>query len=206
MDPVLQDKARVQLFYDFVAAYAPSLNKLLIEDATTKREILERAELETPGDVLEIGCGIGVTTQILAEETRVVGVDLSRKSLDHAEDRCNPEETHFVVGDGETLPFGSNRFDTVVSVGVFGHTQNAGQILKEMHRVTRPGGQLVMAVPRRPESKIHSQLLSLIITSYREAEVTHLCRSAGWADIRCWQTSVSQGYMGAIVLEARSNS
>jgi SAM-dependent methyltransferase len=102
-----------------------------------------------PGhSVLEVGCGTGVVLRALAERVgqrgRVVGVDPSRALLDaaarilrgHARRRC----IALRAGDGAGLPFAADRFDVTLAITVLLHVADPLAVVKEMMRVTRPGG------------------------------------------------------------------
>lgn len=91
--------------------------------------------------VLDLGCGIGLTDQVLTEKIpNLVGVDVSEDSLSEAKDR-NPG-VEYVHYSGETLPFGDQTFDVVFAICVWHHVPR-GQwqsFAGEIHRVTKPGG------------------------------------------------------------------
>ncbi|MGH7307942.1 MAG: methyltransferase domain-containing protein [Candidatus Rokuibacteriota bacterium] len=101
------------------------------------------------GDVvLEVGCGTGVVLRALAARVgrrgRVVGVDPSR-SLRAAAARIlrgHPRRRAITVraGDGARLPFPADRFDATLAVTVLLHVADPLAVVKEMVRVTRPGG------------------------------------------------------------------
>jgi ubiquinone/menaquinone biosynthesis C-methylase UbiE len=91
--------------------------------------------------VLEAGCGTGL---ILSRLDRVaksaVGVDLSPGMLKHARARG----LNVVHGSVTALPFADASFDTVCSFKVLAHVPDIDAALRELARVTRPGGHLVL--------------------------------------------------------------
>ncbi len=98
--------------------------------------------------VLEVGCGTGVVLRALAARVgrrgRVVGVDPSR-SLRAAAARIlrgHPRRRAITVraGHGARLPFAADRFDATLAVTVLLHVADPLAVVKEMARVTRPGG------------------------------------------------------------------
>lgn len=110
--------------------------------------------------VLDLGCGIG--TQSLAFARRgaaVVGVDISRESIEVAKRRTKAEDlaylAHFVVDDIENLrrlPILSNHnnaYDLVYSFGVIHHTPHPERAVTEAFRVLKPGGELRLMVYNR---------------------------------------------------------
>jgi 2-polyprenyl-6-hydroxyphenyl methylase/3-demethylubiquinone-9 3-methyltransferase len=99
---------------------------------------------------LDAGAGTGVCSVALAERARtVVGVDISAASLRVAErlaGEIRRENAVFSRGDLQRMPFGDETFDLVYSWGVVDHTVDPQQTMRELARVLRPGGHLVVAV------------------------------------------------------------
>jgi ubiquinone/menaquinone biosynthesis C-methylase UbiE len=99
--------------------------------------------------VLEVGCGLGTDLRQFAKAGAIVtGLDLSSKSLALARkgfDFFGLEGT-FVQGDGETLPFDDASFDVVYSWGVIHHSPDPPAVVREIHRVLKPGGQILAMV------------------------------------------------------------
>lgn len=95
--------------------------------------------------VLDLGCGNGCYTQEMAQTARsVIGVDLELSNLTSFQ-RPIPR----LVGVGETLPFSAQTFDIVTMIEVLEHTANDSAVLRECHRVLRPGGYLALFVPNK---------------------------------------------------------
>jgi ubiquinone/menaquinone biosynthesis C-methylase UbiE len=98
--------------------------------------------------VLEVGCGTGVVLRALAARVgprgRVVGVDPSRTMLAAAarilKPRLRRRSIVLRAGDGARLPFGTDRFDATLALTVLLHVADPLAVVKEMTRVTRPGG------------------------------------------------------------------
>jgi SAM-dependent methyltransferase len=102
--------------------------------------------------VLDIGCGGGVDAMIAATMTgptgRVVGIDMSSEMLERA--RKNLSLTHlknvsFQESSAEDLPFPDQFFDVVISSGVFNLIPDKLKALREVFRVMKPNGRLMMA-------------------------------------------------------------
>jgi len=103
------------------------------------------------GSMLDFGCGVGYfVLEGLCREMDIWGVDQFfgkikryRKLIDYNSkpkkwrDRC-------LVGDGVILPFSSECFDFVSSWWVFEHIITPGEVIREMVRVTRPGGVIMI--------------------------------------------------------------
>lgn len=103
--------------------------------------------------VLEVGCGIGTDLVRFARGGAIVtGVDLSRTAIDLA--RKNFEWNGLAarelrVANAETLPYEDRSFDVVYGHGVLQYTADAKQLVRECHRVLRPGGEAIFMVYNR---------------------------------------------------------
>jgi ubiquinone/menaquinone biosynthesis C-methylase UbiE len=102
---------------------------------------VELAERHGRGkDVLECGCGTGLILERIASFARLAkGVDLSPGMLDLARAR----DLDVCEGSVTQLPFPDASFDVTCSFKVLAHVPEVGRALREMARVTRPGGTLL---------------------------------------------------------------
>jgi ubiquinone/menaquinone biosynthesis C-methylase UbiE len=105
-----------------------------------------------PGErLLEIGPGVGYYTFDLAEWVGVGGAveifDLQQEFLDHVMRGAAARSTTNVVptqGDATDLPFDDNSMDAVVLTAVLGEIPDRGAALREIARVLKPDGRLVV--------------------------------------------------------------
>jgi SAM-dependent methyltransferase len=99
-------------------------------------------------DVLDIACGEGYgTSAILASGARsVLGVDISLEACQHATRRYGVETRQ---GSAEEIPCGDGSFDVVVSFETIEHVERPERFLRELVRVLRPGGRLIISTPNR---------------------------------------------------------
>jgi ubiquinone/menaquinone biosynthesis C-methylase UbiE len=121
------------------------------------REVARRSfELMSlgPGDsVLDVGCGTGVLLPALVEAVgptgRVTGLDHSNAFLARAHRRLADagwaERVELVRGDAQALPFEGGTFDVAHAERVLMHLADPDLAIREMVRVTRPGGRVVCA-------------------------------------------------------------
>lgn len=98
--------------------------------------------------VLDAGCGPGGNGAWLASHGWVVGMDIARVGLDLLRAR-RPELTP-VQGSISTLPFRDETFDVVLAVTVVTCVPDDQQALRELVRVVRPGGVLLLMEPAFP--------------------------------------------------------
>jgi SAM-dependent methyltransferase len=111
-------------------------------------KIISAAELKVTDDVLDVGCGTGVTsrelTKHLGAEGSVTGLDLSENMLSVARQKC-PGVT-FHQGSVDAIPLADNSFDLVVSSFMLMFLDDPIAAVREMGRVLRPGGRIVVSV------------------------------------------------------------
>lgn len=104
----------------------------------------------TRSQLLDLGCGAGVLSEKLIERGfKVTAADDSLDMLDLAGERLKhfPEDTYRLLhANCLQLPFDDASFDLVVCLGVFGYFDQVTQALREIHRVLRPGGTLILSV------------------------------------------------------------
>jgi 2-polyprenyl-3-methyl-5-hydroxy-6-metoxy-1,4-benzoquinol methylase len=103
-------------------------------------------------DVLEIGCGMGLHTELMTRAgAMVTALDLSATSVEATTQRLALKGITADVrqGDAEELPFPDTRFDFVWSWGVIHHSSRSAKIVREIARVLRPGGECRIMVYNR---------------------------------------------------------
>jgi SAM-dependent methyltransferase len=112
--------------------------------------VLEYLNIE-PGDrVLDCGCGLGWFLKVAGElyDCRLFGVDPDRARLGRAARELG-DGSRLVVGSGNSLPFSAGAFDKIVLSEVLEHVADDASLLREVHRVLRPGGIVAVTVPNR---------------------------------------------------------
>jgi SAM-dependent methyltransferase len=98
---------------------------------------------------LDVGCGTGALSQTvlgMADPATVVGLDPSMSYVAYARERLADQRARFVVADAVRLPLADGRFDAVVSGLVLNFVPDPVQAVREMTRVTRPGGRVAAYV------------------------------------------------------------
>ena len=108
------------------------------------------ASLGVSGDALDIGCGAGYGTAILAVGSRsTAGVDLATEAITYARGHFARPNLLFAAASCLALPFASARFELVVAFEVIEHLSEYRRMLEEAARVLAPGGVFVVSTPNR---------------------------------------------------------
>ena len=105
---------------------------------------LDRLALPARSRVLDAGCGSGRTLEELGRYGEVFGIELDPGAADVARGRGCGEVR---VGRLEELPWGDGDFDLITCLDVIEHTPDDRVTLRELRRVSRPGGFLLVTVP-----------------------------------------------------------
>ena len=134
-----------------------------LEDAqAAKKAHIAGKLLLRPGmRVLDIGCGLGTESKLLARDDRtVIGLDYDLGTAGLAQAAIDG----VVCGDARRLPFRTNSLDWVSSSHIIEHFTDPERHVAEIARVLRPGGRLVVLTPNAPadfENPFHVHLFSL---------------------------------------------
>jgi SAM-dependent methyltransferase len=101
--------------------------------------------------MLDVGCGDGAFTTILGRDFReVCGIDVQEEYLRRFR-AAVAGDARFQVANmsASAMTFPDAHFDTIVSIETLEHIPDLAGAAKEMHRVLRPGGELIITVPNR---------------------------------------------------------
>jgi ubiquinone/menaquinone biosynthesis C-methylase UbiE len=108
-------------------------------------------ELKPEDALLEVGCGNGYFLKKYASHVHsVAGLDLSELCIKLAtkknKERVVAGSAEFVLGEATQLPWGDSRFSVATSMASFMLFPKPVESLKEMYRVLRPGGRVVVCI------------------------------------------------------------
>ncbi len=166
----------VAAMFDGVAEKYDRTNTVLSfgQDRAWRRSTRAALQLQPGERVLDLGAGTGVSTEELARSgAYVVGLDISLGML--AVGRRARPKVPLVAGDALNLPFADATFDAVTTSFVIRNVANTPAALRELARVTKPGGRLVICEFSHPTNgpfrKVYLQYLmrSLPVVAKRVA-------------------------------------
>ncbi|MHB1325424.1 MAG: class I SAM-dependent methyltransferase [Thermoleophilia bacterium] len=122
--------------------------------------IVEAADVRPGQQVLDVACGTGTLLTLLAACTgpdgRAVGVDMSEQMLEVGRRKVRLKQVEFIRANAEHLPFEDQSFDRVTASLAIHEMNRPGRrnVLAEMRRLLKPGGLVVIADLRRPDTFI----------------------------------------------------
>jgi phosphatidylethanolamine/phosphatidyl-N-methylethanolamine N-methyltransferase len=169
---VALEKRQVERAYEL---YAPVYD--FIFDwifAPGRSAAIRQLELQANETVLEVGIGTGLNLPLYPPSCRLTGIDLSQEMLDKAVERAQKLAMPNVVlkvMDATSMDFAENEFDKAVATYTISAVPDPVAVLREMRRVVKPGGTLVILNHFRSERRLSGRLEDL---------VAPVCTRLGW--------------------------
>ncbi len=100
--------------------------------------------------VLDIASGSGYGSEILVNEgkaKKVIGIDISKEAIKYAQEKYGSKKIEFLQGDCRDIPLKDKSVDAVVSFETIEHIEEHEQFMKEIRRVLRKTGVVVISTP-----------------------------------------------------------
>jgi ubiquinone/menaquinone biosynthesis C-methylase UbiE len=199
MDPVLREYSAAAKDYDERWSF--------YIDATT-RATMARLAIAPAASVLDVGCGTGELLVRLAAKypnARLYGLDPVPEMLALARTKLSPK-VELRVGWANELPWPAGTFDLVVSCNMFHYITHPIAAVREMERVLRPGGRIIITdwCDDYVACRVCSAYLRLMskahYKTYTQAECVALLRDAGHAtaSVERYKISWLWGLMTAV--------
>lgn len=151
-------------------------------DEREKQAVLEAVTPVEDRRILEIACGTGRFTTMLAGHCKeIIGLDISDAMLQQGREKVKnngvSEAIEFLRGDAARLPFPDDYFDTVFAIRFFHLAETPASFLREMSRVSRD--QVFFDTFNRYSTRtVYNWLLPMGSRLYSESEVSRLLRGA----------------------------
>lgn len=139
------DSAVIKKRYDRLAPYFDGMEAMM--EGLFFRKWRKRLWAKAEGEhILEVGVGTGKNFEFYPRQARLTAIDFSEKMLERAQRKRDRKriEVDLHLMDVESLRFADNSFDTVIASFVFCSVPSPRKGLRELFRVCRPGGQVVL--------------------------------------------------------------
>lgn len=139
-----------------------------------------------PGRLLDIACGTGYGTKLLAEQSRgveiAVGVDISKDAIAYARDQYRAPRVQFEVADATSFtdPEG---FDTIVSLETIEHLPAPEDFISHLKSLLLPDGVLIGSVPTTPSVDANPHHLH----DFTERSFRRMVERHGLKEIDCFR-------------------
>ena len=186
------DSAAIKKRYDRIAPYFEGLEAVM--EGLFFKNWRKKLWAKVEGyHILEVGVGTGKNFDFYPAEARITAIDFSQEMLKQAarkKDRKNtPVELHLM--DVQSLCFADNSFDTVIASFVFCSVPLPLKGLKELYRVCKPGGQVLLlehVVSSRPliarvMNFINPAIVALVGANINRNTVKNI-KACGFASVR----------------------
>ena len=159
-------------------------------------DLVKRIDLEQPRKLLDVGCGPGNSTQVLADAfpnaLRIIGIDSSPEMIEAAKD--DHPDMEFRICDALNLPsLGEDGFDVVFSNACIQWVPDHPRLIRDMLALLRPGGMLAVQVPMNYQEPIHRIIGELAASDEWRAEL---------ASARIFHTLSQEAYFDILAAEA----
>ena len=110
-----------------------------------RREVMKHFPDLSGTRLLEVGIGDGANIRFFPPSSEIYGNDISMAQLTECHDRHKARQVRLLHCQAEVLPFRDATFDHLLSIGGFNYFSDPACSLREMARVVRPGGIIVVA-------------------------------------------------------------
>lgn len=172
-------------------------NKEVLEDFSYKWPAIKRfIPQEIKINILDFGCGKGRILQEIIKinpNASITGVDVSKTAIKYTKGKF--KKCKFIkINDGEKLPFRNNCFDFIIALDVLEHVYDTQNAFKELSRVLKPQGKILISVPYN--GLIKNMIITLFffefifdprsphIRFYTKRTLLHEIKSAGLTPIK----------------------
>jgi phosphatidylethanolamine/phosphatidyl-N-methylethanolamine N-methyltransferase len=128
-------------------------------------DAIRRMGIKPADRVLEVGVGTGINASLYPTDCSVTGIDLSSSMLEKARDRVarkGVRNVRLLQMDAANLKFADDTFDIVYAPYVISVVPDPVGVTREMHRVCRPGGRIVILNHFRSHNRLMAWLERLI--------------------------------------------
>lgn len=149
--------------------WSPIYDKFFNSGAFLKarRKVFQQIPFKSGQKVLFVGVGTGADLELInTSELDITAIDLSQDMLDRAREKFGNTPVHFIEMDAQNMDFDNDTFDYVVASLILSVVPDADKCLKEMARVLKSGGKIIIFdkfVPKEGKLTLPKKLLRPLI-------------------------------------------
>ena len=145
--------------FDAIAGRYDLMNRVMTlgQDQRWRRFVVKTAGDPGVGCTLDLATGTGDIAALMSathSRARIVGGDFSLNMLKEAKKRFADKDILWHACDANCLPFADGSFASVTFGYLLRNVDDAGQVLREVHRVLKPGGKVVCLDTTPPEKNV----------------------------------------------------
>jgi demethylmenaquinone methyltransferase/2-methoxy-6-polyprenyl-1,4-benzoquinol methylase len=153
-------KEQVADMFNRIAGRYDAMNRVLSArtDINWRKKAIRTLKKANPREILDIATGtadLAIMACKILDPVKVTGIDISQQMLEEGRKKVEKEQLvdkiELLRGDSEAINFGENTFDAVIAAFGVRNFENLEKGLSEMHRVLRPGGQLMILEFSKPK-------------------------------------------------------
>ncbi|SIT17129.1 demethylmenaquinone methyltransferase [Filimonas lacunae] len=169
-DSELEKKQQVANMFDSIAGRYDFMNRFLSAgiDVKWRKKAINLLKPLQPQNVLDVATGTGdvaIMTARMLQPKKITGIDISEGMLEIGREKIVKQGLSAIIdlqkGDSETINFPDNSFDAITVAFGVRNFQNLEKGLKEMLRVLKPGGKLVVLEFSRPKEPVFKTLYNI---------------------------------------------
>lgn len=168
-------KEQVERMFDDIAGRYDMMNRVLSAgiDIGWRKKAIGLLKKENPQLILDVACGTGdmaIMAARLLKPQKITGIDISEQMISVGKNKIEKEALTQVIellkGDSETINFPSDSFDAVTVAFGVRNFQTLENGIREMHRVLKPGGRLIVLEFSKPKNtairKVYNLYMSIV--------------------------------------------
>lgn len=188
MSPLSKEE-RVHQVFEKVYENYETMNSVISfqQHKRWRKDVMKRMNVQEGASALDVCCGTGDWSVSLAKAVgkkgKVIGLDFSNNMLSIAKEKSRDqqlEQIEWINGNAMKLPFADDQFDYVTIGFGLRNVPDYMKVIKEMHRVVKPGGKVVCLETSQPTLIVWRQLFyfyfrfimpllgKLLVKSYKE--------------------------------------
>jgi len=199
-----------------------SESERILSEKNLYKLVFNKLEISKDDVILEVGCGLGLGSILLAQNhsvNQIVGIDLSKAQIDRAKEKhktmLNKNKTLTFVQDiAEKIPYQNKSFSKIFTVEAAQHFTNIATFISEAKRLLIPGGKLVITtffattnssiyklldmIPTISQGVDHARPIHSIINELKRNDFKNIqCNSIGedvWAGFNQWILQSSRNH------------